>query len=695
MIRNMARVCIAAALLAAIGGWLMPNESVAQRSVLLSEDFEGVPLGPNVQEGLTGDDPRDEVWSPTGPDGWTVDRSNMPTDGMTEWWGWTFADTRWWDEVAGQDRAFFTFGTGLVTAIADSDEWDDASHPPGDFNSFLSTPPIDISTISANQATLVFDSSWRPEGDQTATITAAYDGADPIEVFRYDSTNTEDGCCNPEEGLEVNLNNPAGASSVVLSFGYTNADNNWWWAVDNIEVGGPGGAVFSEDFESVQLGPNVEEARGIPNESAWSDTFPDGWEVFDDPDMPGLEDDTVGVREWEGWTVADKQFWIDADDQNRSHFTKATGAVAVADPDEWDDIGSPASQGKYNSWLSTPVVSLEGVEANSVEVAFDSSWRDEAFDDGDGTNNQTATVTVQFDNDDPVEILRWESDSGSPDFKDDSENESVSLNINNPAGASSMRLTFGLTEAGNDWWWAIDNLEISGEGGTGGVITPLQAGDANQDLSFDQFDLIAVQQAAKYLTGEAATWGEGDWDAAPGGKQGSPPAGNGFFDQIDIIAALTNGLYLQGPYGAISPGGEAGDEQTSVVYNPTTGEVGVDAPASTELTSINIQSTAGIFTGDPAQNLGGSFDNDADDNIFKATFGSSFGSLSFGAVAQAGLSEEFVANDLSVVGSLSGGGALGDVDLIYVPEPGSLGLLLLGGLGLAVTSTRRRRRSEL
>ena len=59
----------------------------------------------------------------------------------------------------------------------------------------------------------------------------------------------------------------------------------------------------------------------------------------------------------------------------------------------------------------------------------------------------------------------------------------------------------------------------------------------------------------------------------------------------------------------------------------------------------------GIFTGDEAANLGGSFDNDADDNIFKATFGSSFGSLSFGAVARAGLEKEFLMHDLTVVGS--------------------------------------------
>jgi hypothetical protein len=78
----------------------------------------------------------------------------------------------------------------------------------------------------------------------------------------------------------------------------------------------------------------------------------------------------------------------------------------------------------------------------------------------------------------------------------------------------------------------------------------LQPGDADQDYDFDQLDLVRVQIAAKYLTGQAATWGEGDWNAAPGGEQGNPPTGNGLFDQADIIAALSAGKYLTGPYAA-------------------------------------------------------------------------------------------------------------------------------------------------
>ena len=94
----------------------------------------------------------------------------------------------------------------------------------------------------------------------------------------------------------------------------------------------------------------------------------------------------------------------------------------------------------------------------------------------------------------------------------------------------------------------------------------------------------------------------------------------GVNNQLDIIAALDAAVYLTGPYHAIAPNGQTGDGQTSVGYNATTGEVWVDAPAGTDLTSINIDSAAGIFTGDAAANLGGSFDNDADNNIFKATF---------------------------------------------------------------------------
>lgn len=141
-----------------------------------------------------------------------------------------------------------------------------------------------------------------------------------------------------------------------------------------------------------------------------------------------------------------------------------------------------------------------------------------------------------------------------------------------------------------------------------------------------------------------------------------------------------------GSFSAIAMGGQYGDEQTSIDVGAWAGTLVVDAPASTELTSIFIQSAAGIFVNhEAAEHLDGPFDSHSEYSIFKATFGDSFGSLNFGHVAFPGLSEEFVANDLTVVGTLVGGGGLGDVDFIYgIPERSTLVLAMMGAIGSGV-----------
>ena len=61
-------------------------------------------------------------------------------------------------------------------------------------------------------------------------------------------------------------------------------------------------------------------------------------------------------------------------------------------------------------------------------------------------------------------------------------------------------------------------------------------GDANEDWEFGTEDITLVLGAAKYETGQPATWAEGDWDE------------NGFFESGDIVLALGTGLYETGPY---------------------------------------------------------------------------------------------------------------------------------------------------
>jgi hypothetical protein len=227
--------------------------------------------------------------------------------------------------------------------------------------------------------------------------------------------------------------------------------------------------LFREDWESFTLFPNLEEGiftgperivkeaffgdanDSVPFDGTWT---ANGW-------VQTFAPAGVGTAEWEGWSIANRDFWINSDFQLREEFTKASGAVAVADPDEWDDfdpiLDDPESAGLYNTSLRSPVISLSGTEANSVVLTFDSSWRPE--------DNQQVRLSVRFNGGAWQELLYWNSFEGDPNFKPDATNETVVVNIANPEGASNMELFFEMFDAGNDWWWAIDNIVVAGEGG--------------------------------------------------------------------------------------------------------------------------------------------------------------------------------------------------------------------------------------
>jgi hypothetical protein len=234
--------------------------------------------------------------------------------------------------------------------------------------------------------------------------------------------------------------------------------------IDDIFVGGPSSAqvlpLFAEDFEGLPLGPNVDES--LAGAKVWTKQAPPGW-VHDDNDVPGVGTAADGVTEWAGWSFTNRLWWVQAaEDQDRSQFTKGVGTIAVADDDEWDDQDHGGwDAGYYTTYLSTPAIDLSAAQTSTFTLKFDSAWKPECFDDGPGTNNQTAQVTVSYDGAKAVEVLRWQSDSGSPYYHGNATNETVVLSLDAPAGAKTMVLTFGLLNAGNDWWWSIDNVEVT------------------------------------------------------------------------------------------------------------------------------------------------------------------------------------------------------------------------------------------
>jgi hypothetical protein len=208
---------------------------VSEDGIFYAENFDSLELGPFVSDSESGGDGTD--WTATGPEGWVIalGADHGPTadgDDVVEFDGWTFLDPVSWNATAGQDRAQFTKGTGVV-AVGDSDEYDDKVD--AKFNSSLSTPAIDISGAAAGSLSLTYDSSWRQEPQQ-GKVTVAFDGGDPITLLEL----TPDTPTGYNDTVSLSLNNPAGANSAVVTWDHQ-GHNNWWWAIDNIMVTADGG----------------------------------------------------------------------------------------------------------------------------------------------------------------------------------------------------------------------------------------------------------------------------------------------------------------------------------------------------------------------------------------------------------------------------------------------------------------------
>ncbi len=253
-----------------------------------------------------------------------------------------------------------------------------------------------------------------------------------------------------------------------------------------------GQSYYFENFESLELGPNVNEA--LDAEQVWVKQGPDGY-VNDDSGVPGVGDDaTDGVTEWAGWSFADRVWWTNtAGGQRREQFELGVGTVMIADPDEWDDLAHApsAENGWFETYITTSSFALSGAAQNSLYVAFNSSWRPEY----DGNYRQSGLVEVIYDDQSPVNIFTWLSSVEDPlistlpnaVFKDDdSTNELLWYPLNNPAGAQAAQLKFGMFQAGNDWWWAVDNISV----GRPPLVTAIEVSPITFSIFFTEIEGI-------------------------------------------------------------------------------------------------------------------------------------------------------------------------------------------------------------
>jgi hypothetical protein len=508
--------------------------------IVFHEDFDSLVLGPSVNERQAASvvsnvtirttdpnygntSPYTNAFSHTGPAGWTVDNNfnlfgigvadgapGVPEQGNTEygvdeWEGWSFARKSFWTSADDQGRSQFTKGVGTV-AVADGDEYDDLNVNPGYRVGFMdtgmTTASINVAAYQGQTLKLQFDSSWDDEtfddtygnppvpsadcsdtsschNNQSAVVVADFgSGPQVLEGLLWDS-NPSGGFYKGtayDETLTADVVVPSDATSVKFTFGYYNAANDWWWAVDNLKLETASATtVWSEDFEGVALGDSVNERmqttlgakvtqlNNDPGSSPRPDSFtnapPTGWSIDNsgiNPDAQG--DDNEGVYEWEGWTFADRDFWLFAQQADAAAFTKASGPFAIADSDEFADLGNSALNRPMSTALTTPVMNIGSIAAGELMLAFDSAWRPE------GTA-QAVEITVDYGSG-PQVVLRWDSDPASPNVHGTNSsssptlNESVLIPLNNPAGATTAQLTFKYLNGSNNWFWAFDNVRV-------------------------------------------------------------------------------------------------------------------------------------------------------------------------------------------------------------------------------------------
>lgn len=264
-------------------------------------------------------------------------------------------------------------------------------------------------------------------------------------------------------GVSVNVHSPE--VTVVGSTVTINADidleglKDYYLRIDNGAVVSSlatlttGATLLTQDFELLPLAPAVLEQAGLtPDGKDFTAQPPKGWEV-DNTNMP-----LGGAPEWTGWTFAAKSFWQGQGGQSRANFTRGSGTIAVGDTDEWQDYARVND--RFNSFLTTEAIDLDLVQADSVRIEFDSSFRPEGTTPN--PNNQIGLLDVSYDDGTTWNnLLTLDVNNTSGSATASNVNERRSVTVPNP-DSGSMKFRFGLTGT-NDWWWAIDNLVVLGD----------------------------------------------------------------------------------------------------------------------------------------------------------------------------------------------------------------------------------------
>jgi formylglycine-generating enzyme required for sulfatase activity len=293
-------------------------------------------------------------WTNQAPSGWSLsngDKHGQPVsedsqnaETTDEFDGWTFHKIKSWSRNRSHRRIRSHFGRGEGT-IAVIDPYEFASEADGvTTQSEISTPRIDISDAAAGQLKLSFDSSWPKHTADYASVLISYDDADPVPVFAGKASPQNKWGINARK--TVNLNNPEGAQSAVVTWSYENDSN--FWAIDNILVSDEQDVeYFVEDFEGLELKPYQSSTLPKGDQAYFSNAIQDGdlsrWPTGNHSDGPP---DPVGSHDSPSYygtydQAGSLKEWLEADNSINSNSTRVRGGWYAANKNAYFTASAP------------------------------------------------------------------------------------------------------------------------------------------------------------------------------------------------------------------------------------------------------------------------------------------------------------------------------------------------------------------
>ncbi len=395
------------------------------------------------------------------PDGWTV----LPTNGP----GWVFNDP-------GQ-RGNRTGGAGSF-AIADSDNAGRVA-----MDTRLRSPAVDLS--GASSARLTFNTLFQAYEQSTADVDFSTDGGNNWTNIWRTTTGTRG---------KITVNLPAaalGQSSVILRFRYYNANFDWYWQIDDVQLtvqananppAAPSGLQATKSGSQVTLnwtdnsndetGFKVQRSDDGNNWTTLSTVAPNSTSARDTSVKCGTNysyrvratsaagdsqasnvvqlqtDDCVGATSLNesfdgttlpnGWTITPNSgdaAWRFNDPKSRGNQTGGAGNFAIVDSDNAGSV-------PMNATLQSPRLDFSNNQA--VELTFKTFFKI--------YKQATADVDISSDGGQTWTNV-WRK---TANFKGD-----VRLDVSAQAGGkSNVLLRFRYYNANFDWYWQIDDVRM-------------------------------------------------------------------------------------------------------------------------------------------------------------------------------------------------------------------------------------------